>query len=89
MKITYRKILRKADDNDTWLAPYAYSDTIVKVKHYVSGKLKLYFHGEDYESESGKIYIASNGWEYTTLKLLSRPISNGAKLYKLQETNKL
>lgn len=85
MKVTYRKILIAAHDNDTWLAPYAYDDVIVKLIEWNNGKKHIEFHGERYDNVHGT-KTAGNDWDYKIKQILSDPLENGEELFKQQET---
>ena len=71
MKITYRKVNKHAGYNDTWLAPYV--GETVKLVEYKDGNMKLKLGGHWYNNIQGP-FIASNGWQFTTKKILGKPL---------------
>lgn len=68
MKITTWKINDKAWVNNTWLAPY--SNYIVKLKEYKSGKITMLLDGRTHDVSGD--WCSSNGWRYTIKKVLNR-----------------
>jgi hypothetical protein len=72
MKTKVRKVKPECWINDTWLAPYCgYTVKLIECK---SGKISMILNGSRYDNVEGK-YTASNGWNYTIKKLLSRSLS--------------
>jgi len=72
MKVTFRKINDHACLNETWLAPY--TGYIATIFQYPCGKICMELDGSFYDNLQGQRVSEYNGWTYTLLKLMGRPI---------------
>ncbi|MBE3035539.1 MAG: hypothetical protein IMZ70_00420 [Candidatus Atribacteria bacterium] len=72
-RITYRKVKRCASDNETWLQPYV--GYVVKEVKYLNGKIGLWLDGRYCGDVSGDFTSEYNWWDYTTSKLLGKPLA--------------
>ena len=72
-KITFRKVNYHAWVNNTFLQCYV--ETIVKLVEYKNGRMDLHTQNGIIPHVDGTFTSEYNGWNYTTKRLLGRPLA--------------